>query len=93
MITILIGISSSVVAELVTWLNKQLSGTVFKGDAAFILAALVAFIGALVKVYLVPVPAFQEFLTQFAGVWAVSQGFILLVVQMFGLDVQPSQTS
>lgn len=91
MLTIILGIATSIAAELVTWLNKKLDGTVLKGDAAFFIAAVVAFIAAAVKLFLVPNVSFQDFLTGFAQIWAVSQGFFLIVIQLFGLDVKEGQ--
>lgn len=88
LLTILIGIGASVVTELITWINKLLSGTVLKGDGAFMLAALVAFVGATVKIYLIPTVGFQEFLASFASIWAVSQVIFLGFIQLFDLDVQ-----
>lgn len=89
MITILVGIASSIIAELVTWLNKQLTGTVLHGDGAFILATVIAIVAAMIKTYLLPVVTVQEFIAQCVVVWGASQLFFLGVVQMFDLDVQP----
>lgn len=93
MLTIIIGIASSIVAEAITWGNKRLSGTVLQGDAAFILASAVALAGAAIEIYVVPTATYQVFLTHWAQIWAVSQVWFLGVIQLFGLNVQPTTTT
>lgn len=88
--TILIGFASSIVAEVITWINAKLSGTVLKGDGAFLFAAFISLIAAIVEVFIVPTATWHQFVSQFSLVWASSQAFFLLVVQLFGLDVKPN---
>jgi hypothetical protein len=90
--TISLGVLSSLVAEVITWINKKLSGTVLKGDGAFLLAAFVALIGGAFQVWHagIPLTNLDALWVSFVQIWAVSQVFFLGVVQMFGLDVQPT---
>lgn len=91
--TLVLGAASSLAAELITWLNKKLSGTVLKGDAAWILAAAVSIIAACAKVFWLDggIPAdLPTFLTDLATIWAISQVFFLWVVQRFDIDVSSS---
>ena len=90
MLTILVGIIASVAAEAVTLVNKWLSGTVLKGDGAFVIAMLLSLVAAIIKIYFVPLASFQSFLASFTEIWAVSQVFFIGVVQLLGLDVKPS---
>ncbi|MBU6390534.1 hypothetical protein KGQ31_03235 [Patescibacteria group bacterium] len=89
--TILLGILSSVVAEVITKINKVLQGTVLQGDGAFLLAFGVAIVGALLKVGLTPglhITDISALSAYFAQVWTVSQVFFTFVVSKLGLTVQ-----
>lgn len=95
--TLLIGIAVSLFTEAVTWLDSKWSGTVLKGDAAFILSAAIAFFGAAIEVAFnfhgtLSISAIGLY---FAQVWAVSQVFFVGIYQTLGLDVPsaPSSTS
>ena len=89
--TLIFGLASSLVAELIVWLNQKLSGTVLKGDAAWLLAAAVAIIAATVKVVAGGVPTnWSMFATECATIWTVSHVFFVAIVQQFNLDVQSS---
>ena len=92
--TLSLGVLASVAAEVITWINKKLTGTVLQGDGAFLLAAGVALVGGVFKVYTsgTPVTDLGSLWTSFAQVWAVSQVFFLVVVQTFGFDVKPAPT-
>ena len=99
MITILLGIISSTVAEIVTALNKKLSGTVLQGDAAFLIAFCIAIIGALVKEVTAPgftIPQLTDWTTlssDFAQIFAISQVYFVFVTKKLGLDVPTPDTS
>lgn len=94
MLTILLGILSSVAAEVVTALNERLKNTVLKGDGAFLLAFGMAAVGAAIKE--VMLPGFQisdltnmtKLAADFSEIFAVSQVYFLLVMQKLNLDVQ-----
>lgn len=95
--TILLGIVSSTVAEIVTAINKKLQGTVLQGTAAFLLALLFALIGGAIKVFYidaVPFPTLGDFTAwkslypAFAEVWTISQIYFLIVTKNLNLDVQ-----
>ena len=90
--TLTIGVFASIAAELITWVNKKLSGTVLQGDGAFLLAATVALVGGAIKVYStgVPLTDINALWASFTQVWAISTAFFLIVVQTLGLDVQPA---
>lgn len=47
MITILLGIASSVLAEAITWANKKLTGTLLEGKAAELIAILLAVVAGI----------------------------------------------
>lgn len=88
--TLILGLATTLVAEFITWLNKKIAGTVLHGDAAWIVAGLVAILAASIKVfYFGGVPAdWPTFVADLSTIWAISQVFFLWVVQRFGLDVQ-----
>ena len=88
--TVGLGILASLASEAVTWLNQKFSGTVLKGDAAFVLALVVSLIGATGEVFLAPGFSFTwaTLAKSFAEIWTVAQVFFVLVVQTLGLDVQ-----
>lgn len=91
MFTILtIGVLSSIAAEIVVKINKSLSGSVLHGKASFLLAAVVALVGAAFKVGFsgVSLTDYHALATAFAQVWTVAQGFFVLVVENLKLDVQ-----
>ncbi len=99
MTTILIGILSSVVAEIVVALNKRLKGTVLQGDAAFLLAFGIAIIGAFFTQAVnhgISVATFTNWasLTQtFTGVFTISQLYFLFITQKLHLDIRPTTNS
>lgn len=90
--TVLLGIGASIFTEIVTFLNKKFNRTVFNGNGAFILAALIALIFALVKQYVVPTVAWETFVSQFTMIWASSQVFFIAILQAFNLDVKSQST-
>ena len=98
MITILLGIISSTVAEIVTALNKKLSGTVLQGDAAFLIAFAVAIVGAVVKEVTAPgftLPALTDWntlTTDFAQIFSISQVYFIFVTKKLNLDVSGANT-
>lgn len=98
MTLILLGIVSSVVAEIVTAINKKLSGTVLKGDAAFLLVFAISFVGAFVKEITMPgftwamLGDWQTLATTFGEIFTVSQVYFMFIMQKLNLDVQPEGT-
>ena len=101
-ITILLGILSSTVAELVSYLNVKLENTPLRGTAAFLMALLMAFIGGAIKIFYidaVPFPSLHDFTAwkaiypAFAQVWTVSQIYFILVVEKLGLDVKKESSN
>ena len=99
MITILLGILSSVAAEVVTALNKKLQGTVLSGDAAFIIVFGISIVGAVIKEIVTPGftwPALTDYATltsDFAQVFAVSQLYFIFVMKKLSLDIPVTQTN
>ncbi len=93
--TLTIGVLASIASEVITWINKKLTGTVLQGDGAFLLAAGVALVGAALKVYSsgVPLTDVATLWASFTQVWAVSTVFFMAIVQTLGLDVKPTQQS
>jgi len=88
--TSLLGIGSSVAAELVTFLNKKLTGTVLQGNGAFVVAFLAAVLGAGVKVAYnggYSLSGVAGLSNAFAQVFAVSQIYFYLVAKTFNLKV------
>lgn len=98
LLTILLGIISSTVAEIVTALNKKLAGTLLKGDGAFIVAFALALIAAVVKEITAPGFQFsqlgnwQQLSATFGEVFTVSQLYFLFVVKKLNLDVGSTPT-
>lgn len=96
MITIiLLGIVSSYLAELITWINKKLENTHLKGDGAFIVSLLAGLVGGSVKVFYFDHVAFDlHNLTalgaSFSEVWTISQVYFLFIIKKFSLDVKES---
>lgn len=91
--TLILGLATTLIAELITWLNKIFANTVLKGDAAWLLAAAVSVIAAGIKVFWFDggIPAdWPTFLADLATIWAISQVFFLWVVQRFNIDVSSS---
>jgi hypothetical protein len=87
----LLGIASSIVAESISWLAKKFQGTPFQGYASFIVAALIAFVGGAVKVYLTG--GTTSIWTDFAQVFAVSEVYFNLVASTLGLTVSSTSTT
>lgn len=96
--TILLGIAASVFTEVATAINKVLSGTVLKGDGAFLLAFGMAFVAALVKEAMMPgftfdmLLNFQQLGAFFAETFTVSQIFFLAIYARLGLNMQQDGT-
>jgi hypothetical protein len=91
--SILIGFGASIVTEIITWINKKATGTVFSGQGAFIIALIVAVILAIIKVLifpLIPTAVVQQFTLQAGLVFSASQVFFYWIIKMFNLTVQPS---
>lgn len=95
--TILLGIVTSLAADLVSWMNKKLEGTVLRGNAAFVISLIAAFVGGSVKVFWFdgqPLPSFADLSSwsavsaAFAQVWVVSQVYFTIVMKTLGVRVQ-----
>lgn len=92
-LTTLLGILSSVAAEVITALNKKLKGTVLEGDAAFLLVFGISFIGAAIKEVITPGFTWPKLLdlnalgSTFAEIFAVSQVYFMFVMKKLHLDV------
>lgn len=94
MVITLLGIVTSVFAEVVTALNKKLNGTVLQGDAAFLIVFLLSFLGAIVHEVIAPGFTLSALLdvntlmSTFAEIFGVSQVYFYFVMQKLNLDVQ-----
>jgi|GEM_PF-1596900 len=92
--TILLGIAASLVAELVTWINKKLTGTVIQGQGAFLFSFLIALIIAtgevLIRHFNVDV---SGLVTIVMSIFGVAQVWFYIVAKNLGLTVQPSVPS
>lgn len=87
----LLGIASSIVTELVTWLNKVTTGTVLQGKGAFIVSLFLAFVGAAFRIGFTQSLSFGDWhawATIGSQIWAVSQVYFVLIAQTFGLEVK-----
>ncbi len=74
--TILLGIGSSLFTEAVTWLNKKLRNTVFKGNGAYILSILISIVLASIStVWEGNIQSVKDFVSSFGMIWATSQIF------------------
>jgi hypothetical protein len=88
-----LGVISSIAAEVVTWINKKVNGTVLQGDGAFFVAAAMSLVAATYHVWAMgAITDWHSLWMSFTQIWAVSQVFFLVIVQKIGLDVQPNQT-
>lgn len=92
--SIVIGILTSYIAELVAALNKRFQGTPLEGDAAFLVVLAISLVGAAVKIFYVdhtPIPnalaGWEALYPSFAEVWATSQIYFLYVMKKLNLDV------
>jgi len=91
LLTGLLGIGTSVVAELISYASKKLQGTPLAGSAAFLVAAFIALVGAAVKVI---VSGGQGSITaDFVQVFTVSEVYFNLVAQNLNLTVSPNSST
>lgn len=94
MLTILLGILSSVATEVVTAINARLQNTVLKDDGAFLLAFGMAVPAAIIKEIVAPgfvwhdLTNFHHLYASFGEVFAVSQVYFVFVAQKLNLDVK-----
>lgn len=91
----ILGVLSSVAAEIVTALNKKLTGTVLQGDGAFIVAfslAVLAAVGKVAILPLIPQHIVTDLLGTAAAIFSVSQIYFKLIVSKLGLDIQTDTT-
>lgn len=85
----------SIVTEFITWINKKVTGTVFQGQGAFLLALIVGVVAAVIKVMVLPyIPGtlIQSVTAQFSLIFAASQVFFYWIIKTFGLNVGSSTT-
>jgi hypothetical protein len=90
LVTGLLGLASSLAAEAISWLSKKLQGTPLQGSASFIVAALVAFVGGAVKVYLNG--GTGSLWADFGEVFAISEIYFNLVATNLNLVVSSPST-
>ncbi len=90
--TLILGIGSSLASELVTWLNKKLSGSFLQGYGAWIISALIAFLFSFIKV-VVTTSSTGGFLASigpnFIQIFGMSQIYFNTIAKMFNLKVAP----
>ena len=93
--TILFGVLSSLITELITVLNKELKGTLLEGRGAFVLSFGIALVGATVKVFVIngtPLPhdisSLKDLYPAFAAIWTISQVYFMAITKYFNLDTQ-----
>jgi hypothetical protein len=92
-ITLLLGIAASLFTEVATAINKVISGTVLKGDGAFILAFGIAFIAAVIDFVTTPgftlssITSWGSFVADFGQIFTISQIFFFVIYQKLGLDI------
>lgn len=92
--TIILGIIAPFLTEMVTAFNLKLRGTLFAGDAAYILSALVAVVLSVGQVVLNPsfswssVATYSQFLVTASVIWTLSQGFYKALIKYPGMDVK-----
>lgn len=95
-LTILLGILSSVAAEIVTAINKKLTGTVLEGDGAFLLAFGLSIVGAGIAEVMTPGFTLASLLdwptlvARFSEAFAISQLFFVFITKKLNLDVTHS---
>lgn len=89
--TVVFGVLLSVASEVITWINKVTTGTLLQGKGSMLLALVVTFVGAAVKVVWVDGGDFSwdGIGVLFAQYWVVAQVFFVYVVDWLKLDVQP----
>ncbi len=83
----LLGIAASILTEAISWVNKKIQGTPFKGDGAQIVILIISFIGAIVRVLIsgYQVIDFPTLLALFSQVYAVSQVYFLFIGQWYAV--------
>lgn len=87
--TALIGIFSSVVAEAITWLNKKLTGSFLQGNGSFIVASVIAIVGAVIKIAISNQDlSWSNLGIVFSQMFTTSQIFFKFVVKQFNLDIK-----
>lgn len=93
---LLLGVASSIVAELVSLVNKWLSGTPFKGQAAFWIAAVAALIAGFVKEFYfngaVPLN-WSEFVSYSVVAFGISQVWFGTIATWLGLQAAGPSTA
>ena len=91
--TILIGIGSSIIAEVVAWLNKKFSGTFLDGKGAFVFTFAVSVSGALISMAIKHETIdWKNLSATFSQIFAYSQIFFQFVIKNFNLDIKKTQT-
>ena len=86
--SILVGFGVSIFTEIVTYINKGITGSVFSGKGAWLLAAGLALFAGIIDYFLKGNNGFQIFLSQTAIVYASSETFFNTIITTFNLNVQ-----
>lgn len=89
MIITLVAIGSSVLTELITWINKKLDGTPLKGNGAFLVVFFLSIFGAAIKMFYFDHVAFSlsTLVAQAGEIFSVSQLYFTFIASKFGLTV------
>lgn len=93
-LSILIGFGTSIVVEIIAKINKEMTGTPFQGQGAFLFAFAIAVVLAFLKVIVLPlIPAsfVQNFMLEVGLVFASQQVFFQWVIKLFSLNVGAPQ--
>lgn len=89
----ILGILSSIATELITLLNKKLTGTVFQGNAALLLSIVFAFLAGLYRVMTsgMVMVNFGDIIAVFVQAFGYSQLYFQTIATWFGLQVKQPQ--
>lgn len=90
----LLGIASSILTEVVTWVNKKLSTTPLKNDGSFIVVACISIILAVVKLFFVQHLAFNwnDLVGTSSAIFAAAEIYFVFIASKLGLTVNPNPT-
>ena len=85
--TVLIGILVPLFTELVTLINKKISGTTLSGKGAWILAVCIAFIGGIIDYTIKGNGTFQSLGKDVMAIYAISEVFFNGIMTTFKMTV------